>query len=270
MAGKDAKKTSKNKQRGRPSKELVTLRCLAAMGGRVRLKDLVHELDSAIVARIPESTSRTHLKRLMQRGVSLFWRLRLAPVIEERLSDTFTGRLLKSVLGGRAKFVDQTYVYSINTMTPLDMMALIALTLHLASYLLTGALHRDPHLSMILIIINLSVLAITLIPRMITGNILKRRLGISRNIKLTIGTPDGKKVERKFRADTKVMEVIKWAAAELYGDKDVDVTEYILQHEGGKELDRYAKLWGFDELWIRSGNDRSKGPYLVLVRGRKK
>jgi hypothetical protein len=206
----------------------------------------------------------------MQRGVSLFWRLRLAPVIEERLSDTFTGRLLKSVLEGRAKFVDQTYVYSINTMTPLDMMALIALTLHLASYLLTGALHRDPHLSMILIIINLSVLAITLIPRMITGNILKRRLGISRNIKLTIGTPDGKKVERKFRADTKVMEVIKWAAAELYGDKDADVTEYILQHEGGKELDRYAKLWGFDELWIRSGNDRSKGIYLVLVRGRKK
>jgi hypothetical protein len=61
MAGKDAKKTSKNKQKGRPSKELVTLRCLAAIGGRVRLKDLVHELDSAIVARIPESTSRTHL-----------------------------------------------------------------------------------------------------------------------------------------------------------------------------------------------------------------
>jgi hypothetical protein len=269
MAGKDAKKTSKNKQRGRPSKEQVTLRCLAAMGGRVRLKDLVHELDSAIVARIPESTSRTHLKRLMQRGVSLFWRLRLAPVIEERLSDTFTGRLLKSVLGGRAKFVDQTYVYSINTMTPLDMMALIALTLHLASYLLTGALHWDPHLSIILIIINLSVLAITLIPRMITGSILKRRLGISRNIKLTIGTPDGKKVGRKFRADTKVMEVVKWAATFLYGDKDADVTDYMLLYEG-KELNRYAKLWEYDELWMRSGNNRLKGPNLVLIHRKKK
>ncbi len=269
MARRKAEKTSKNKQRGRPSKELVTLRCLAAMGGRVRLKDLVHELDSAIVARIPESTSRTHLKRLMQRGVSLFWRLRLAPVIEERLSDTFTGRLLKSVLGGRAKFVDQTYVYSINTTTPLDTMALIALTLYLASYLLTGALHWDPHLSIILIIINLSVLAITVIPRMITGSILKRRLGISRNIKLTIGTPDGKKVGRKFRADTKLMEVIKWAATELYGDKNADISEYMLQY-GGKDLDRYAKLWEFDELWIRNGNDRSKGPYLVLVRKRKK
>jgi hypothetical protein len=269
MAGKDAKKTSKNKQRGRPSKELVTLRCLAAMGGRVRLKDLVHELDSAIVARIPESTSRTHLKRLMQRGVSLFWRLRLAPVIEERLSDTFTGRLLKSVLGGKAKFVDQTYVYSINTMTPLDMMALIALTLHLASYLLTGALHWDPHLSIILIIINLSVLAITVIPRMITGSILKRRLGISRNIKLTIGTPDGKKVGRKFRADTKVMEVVKWAATFLYGDKDADVTDYMLLYED-KELNRYAKLWEYDELWMRSGNNRSKEPYLVVIRRKKK
>jgi hypothetical protein len=269
MASKDAKKTSKNKQRGRPSKEQVTLRYLAAMGGRVRLKDLVHELDSATVARIPESTSRTHLKRLMQRGVSLFWRLRLAPVIEERLSDTFTGRLLKSVLGGRAKFVDQTYVYSINTITPLDMMALIALTLHLASYLLTGAIHWGPHLSMILIIINLSVLAITLIPRMITGSILKRRLRISRNIKLTIGTPDGKKVGRKFWAGTKVMEVIKWAAAELYGDKNADVSEYMLQYEG-KELDRYAKLWEYGELWIRSENDRSKRPYLVSTRRKKK
>jgi len=269
MAGKDAKKTSKNKQRGRPSKELVTLRCLAAMGGRVRLKDLVHELDSAIVARIPESTSRTHLKRLMQRGVSLFWRLRLAPVIEERLSDTFTGRLLKSVLGGRAKFVDQTYVYSINTMTPLDTMALIALTLYLTSYLLTGALHWDPHLSIILIIINLSVLAITVIPRMITGSILKRRLGISRNIKLIIGTPDGKKVGRKFRADTKVMEVVKWAATFLYGDRDADVTDYMLLYED-KELNRYAKLWEYDELWMRSGNNRSKGPNLVLIHRKKK
>jgi hypothetical protein len=205
----------------------------------------------------------------MQRGVSLFWRLRLAPVIEERLSDTFTGRLLKSVLGGKAKFVDQTYVYSINTMTPLDMMALIALTLHLASYLLTGALHWDPHLSIILIIINLSVLAITVIPRMITGSILKRRLGISRNIKLTIGTPDGKKVGRKFRADTKVMEVVKWAATFLYGDKDADVTDYMLLYED-KELNRYAKLWEYDELWMRSGNNRSKEPYLVLIRRKKK
>jgi hypothetical protein len=65
------------------------------------------------------------------------------------------------------------------------------------------------------------------------------------------------------------MEVIKWAAAELYGDKNADISEYMLQY-GGKELDRYAKLWEFDELWIRSGKDRSKGPYLVLVRKRKK
>jgi hypothetical protein len=205
----------------------------------------------------------------MQRGVSLFWRLRLAPVIEERLSDTFTGRLLKSVLGERAKFVDQTYVYLINTMTPLDTMALIALTLYLASYLLTGALHWDPHLSIILIIINLSVLAISVIPRMITGSILKRRLGISHNIKLTIGTPDGRMVERKFRADTKVMEVVKWAATFLYGDKDADVTEYMLLYDG-KELNTYAKLWEYNELWIRSGNDRSKGPYFVLIRRKKK
>jgi hypothetical protein len=62
------------------------------------------------------------------------------------------------------------------------------------------------------------------------------------------------------------MEVIKWAAAELYGDKNADVTEYILQHDEGKELDRYAKLWEFDELWIRGWNDRSKGQYLVLIR----
>jgi hypothetical protein len=134
---------------------------------------------------------------------------------------------------------------------------------------LTGALHWDPHLSIILIIVNLSVLAITLIPRMITGSILKRRLGIGRNIKLTIGTPDGRMVERKFRADTKVMEVVKWAATFLYGDKDADVTDYMLLYED-KELNRYAKLWEYDELWMRSGNNRSKGPYLVLVHRRKK
>jgi hypothetical protein len=104
---------------------------------------------------------------------------------------------------------------------------------------------------------------------MAAGSKLKQRLGIGRSIKLTIGTQDGRMVKRKFRANTKVMEVIKWAAAELYGDKDADVTEYMLQYKG-KELDRHAKLWEFDELWIRNGNDRSKGPYLVLVRKRKK
>jgi len=117
MAGKDAKKTSKNKQRGRPSKVQVTLRCLEAMGGRARLRDLVHELDSANVARIPESTLMSHLERLMQQGVSIFGRFRVAPVIVERLSDTFTGRFLKFVLRGRAKFLDQTYVYSIDHVT---------------------------------------------------------------------------------------------------------------------------------------------------------
>jgi hypothetical protein len=98
---------------------------------------------------------------------------------------------------------------------------------------------------------------------------LKRRLGISRNIKLTIGTPDGKKVGRKFRADTKVMEVVKWAATFLYGDKDADVTDYMLLYED-KELNRYAKLWEYDELWMRSGNNRSKGPNLVLIHRKKK
>jgi hypothetical protein len=132
-----------------------------------------------------------------------------------------------------------------------------------------------PHLVTV-IIMNLSLFGKTFIAiltimsaRKILGIISKRKQGISRYVKLTVEGPDGRKAERKFRADTKVMEVINWATAELYGDKDADVTEYILQHEG-KELDRYAKLWEFDELWIRSGNDRSKGPYLVLVRRRKK
>jgi hypothetical protein len=268
MAGKDAKKTSKNKQRGRPSKVQVTLRCLEAMGGRVRLRDLVHELDSANVARIPESTLMSHLERLMQQGVSIFGRFRVAPVIVERLSDTFTGRFLKFVLRGRAKFLDQTYVYSIDHVTRFEKIALIVLTLQVA-------LHDTPHL-MTLSIMNLGLFGIALLifgtallPRKIIGIISKRRQGISRNIKLTIGTPDGKKVERKFRADTKVMEVIRWAVAELYGDKNADVSEYMLQY-GGKELDRYAKLWEYGELWIRSENDRSKRPYLVLTRRKKK
>jgi hypothetical protein len=105
--------------------------------------------------------------------------------------------------------------------------------------------------------------------RMVASSKSNRRLGIGRNIKLTIGAPDGRIVERKFRADSKLMKVIKWAAAELYGDKNADISEYMLQY-GGKELDRHAKLWEYDELWIRSGNDRSKGPYLVLIRRKKK
>jgi hypothetical protein len=104
---------------------------------------------------------------------------------------------------------------------------------------------------------------------MAAGSKLKQRLGIGRNIKLTIGTQDGSMVKRKFRANTKVMETIKWAAAELYGDKDADVTDYMLLYNG-KELNRYAKLWEYNELWIRSGNDRSKEIYLVLVHRRKK
>jgi hypothetical protein len=124
-------------------------------------------------------------------------------------------------------------------------------------------------LSMMSFIVASSVYVASWIVRMAAGSKLKQRLGIGRSIKLTIGTQDGRMVERKFRANTKVMEIIKWAAAELYGDKNADVTDYILLHEG-KELDRYAKLWEFDELWIRSGNDRSKGIYLVLVHRRKK
>jgi hypothetical protein len=101
------------------------------------------------------------------------------------------------------------------------------------------------------------------------GIILKRKHRISRYIKLTVEGPDGRFVERKFRADTKVMEVVKWAATFLYGDKDADVTEYMLLYDG-KELNTYAKLWEYNELWIRSGNDSSKGPYLVLIRRKKK
>jgi len=134
----------------------------------------------------------------------------------------------------------------------------------------SGVIHSSLlSLSMMSFIMGSSVYVASWIVRMAAGSKLKQRLGIGRSIKLTIGTPDGRMVERKFRANTKVMEVIKWAAAELYGDKDADVTDYILLHEG-KELDRHAKLWEYDELWIRSGNDSSKVPYLVLIRRRKK
>jgi hypothetical protein len=270
MAGKDAKKTSKNKQRGRPSKELVTLRCLAAMGGRVRLKDLVHELESATVARVSESTVRNHLKRITQQGVPVFWRLKLVPVTEERLSDTYIGKLLKFVLGKRAEFVDQKFLYPINTATPLDIMALIAYISFTILYLMSGVIHSSLlSLSMMSFIMVSSVYVTSWILRMAVSSKLNRRLGIGRNMQLTIGTPDGRIVERKFRADTKVMEVVKWVATFLYGDKDADVTEYMLLYDG-KELNTYAKLWEYNELWIRSGNDSSKGPYLVLIRRKKK
>jgi len=61
------------------------------------------------------------------------------------------------------------------------------------------------------------------------------------------------------------MEVIKWAAAELYGDKNADVLKYMLQYEG-KELDRYAKLWELEELWEVSEHGHSKRRHLVLAR----
>ena len=270
MARRKAEKTSKNKRRGRPSKEWVTLRCLTAIGWGVRLSDLIRELEGATVARVSESTVRNHLKRLMKQGVPVFWRLKLVPVTEERLSDTYIGKLLKFVLGKRAEFVDQKFLYPINTATLLDIMALIAFTSLTILYLVSGVIHSSLlSLSMMSFIVASSVYVASWIVRMAAGSKLKQRLGIGRSIKLTIGTPDGRMVERKFRANTKVMEVIKWAAAELYGDKDADVTDYILLHEG-KELDRHAKLWEYDELWIRSGNDSSKVPYLVLIRRRKK
>ena len=270
MARRKAEKTSKNKQRGRPSKEWVTLRCLTAMGWGVRLSDLIRELESATVARVSESTVRNHLKRLMKQGVPVFWRLKLVPVTEERLSDTYIGKLLKFVLGKRAEFVDQKFLYPINTATPLDIMALIAYTSFTILYLVSGVIHSSLFsLSMMSFIMASSVYVTSWILRMVASNKLNRRLGIGRNIKLTIGTPDGRMVERKFRADTKVMEVVKWAATFLYGDKDADVTKYMLLYDG-KELNTYAKLWEYNELWIRSGNDRSKGPYFVLIRRKKK
>jgi DNA-binding CsgD family transcriptional regulator len=268
MARRKAEKDSKNKRRGRPSKEWVTLRCLTAMGWGVRLGDLIRELEGATVVRVSESTVRNHLKRITRQGVPVFWRLKLVPVTEESLSDTCIGKLLKFVLRGRAEFIDQKFLYLINTATPIDIMALIAFTSFTTSYLVTGGLHSF-HLSMMPFIVASSVYVTSWILRITAGSKLKQRLGISRNITLIVGTPDGRMLERKFRANTKVMEVIKWAAAELYGDKDADVTEYILLYEG-KELDRYAKLWEYNKLWIWSGNDQSKGPYLVLIRRKKK
>jgi len=270
MLRRKPEKPSKNGRTGRPSKVQVTLRCLTAMGLRVQLSDLIRELESATVARVSESTVRNHLKRLMKQGVPVFWRLKLVPVTEERLSDTYIGKLLKFVLGKRAEFVDQKFLYPINIPTPLDIMALIAYTSFTILYLVSGVIHSSLlSLSMMSFIMGSSVYVTSWILRMVASSKLNRRLGIGRNIKLTIGTPDGRIVERKFRADTKVMEVVKWAATFLYGDKDADVTDYMLLYEG-KELNRYAKLWEYDELWMRSGNDRSKGPYLVLVRRRKK
>jgi hypothetical protein len=288
MLRRKPEKPSKNGKTGRPSKEPVTLRCLEALGGRVRQRDLIRELEGAIVARVSESTVINHLDHLKRQGIPVIGGFKVAPIIVERLSDTCTGRFLKFVLRGRAEFLDCRYVYSIDHVTRFEIIVLFALFLQVA-------LHDTPHLTALpfmdllsnmnlstiphlvtVIIMNLSLFGKTFIAiltimgsRKILGIISKRKQGISRYAKLTVEGPDGKKAERKFRADTKVMEVIKWAAAELYGDKDADVTEYILQHEG-KELDRYAKLWEFDELWIRSGNDRSKRPYLVLVHRRKK
>ncbi len=288
MLRRKPEKPSKNGKTGRPSKEPVTLRCLEALGGKVRQRDLIRELEGAIVARVSESTVINHLDHLKRQGIPVLGRFKVAPIIVERLSDTCTGRFLKFVLRGRAEFLDCKYVYSIDHVTRFEIIVLFALFLQVA-------LHDTPHLTALpimdllsnmnlstilhlvtVIIMNLSLFGKTFIAiltimgsRKILSIILKRKHGISRYIKLTVEGPDGRKAERKFRADTKVMEVIKWAAAELYGDKNADVTEYILQHDG-EELDRYAKLWEFDELWIRRGNDRSKGPYLVLIRRKKK
>jgi hypothetical protein len=113
------------------------------MGWGVRLSDLIRELEGAAVVRVSESTVRNHKKRLTQQGVPVFWRLKLVPVTEESLSDTCIGKLLKFVLGKRAEFVDQKFLYSINTATPLDIMALIAFTSLTILYLVSGALRSS-------------------------------------------------------------------------------------------------------------------------------
>jgi hypothetical protein len=93
----------------------VTLRCLEALGGKVRLRDLIRELEGAIVARVSESTVINHLDHLKRQGIPVIGRFKVAPIIVERLSDTCIGKLLKFVLRGRAEFLDQIFLYSINT-----------------------------------------------------------------------------------------------------------------------------------------------------------
>jgi len=206
-------------------------------------------------------------------SVKLIWKLGIVPVAEENPGDSMIGRFMKSVLGKRARFLDQTFIHYPDAFSFHEVLGILSYTLiWLREETILSSIQDNPYMVAAYLGVKAFFIAV-LVYRIAGGIIVRRRLGVGSSVKLRISTPRGDYVVKKFPLNRKVADVIKWAASKLYGDHDPDVTRYSLlkrsvneQGERVVELPKFAWLWELDELYERENDGKWKLPRLELVR----